>query len=145
VKLIQIFILIFAFNFQALANPENKKQQENTPDILIELNRLEQKDNNCITYFMIRNNSKHNFTEFKTEMVTFDKDGLINNRILGDFKKIRPQKTVVKLFAMPETKCEVVHKILINDVHSCSTDSDETIDCLNLLKPAYKAEVELFK
>jgi len=121
-------------------NKKTKDQQ-----ILIELNRLEQKDNDCVTYFMIKNDTKHNFTEFVTEMVTFDKKGLINNRILGDFKRIRPHKTIVKLFAMPNIKCSVVHKVLINDVHSCATSSGEEIDCLELLKPRHKAEVEFLK
>lgn len=115
------------------------------PSISIELNRLMQKDKNCVTYFMIKNNSDFNFSEFKTEMVTFDKDGLITNRILGDFQKIRPKKTVVKLFAIPDTKCSSIDKILINDVHSCKANTEKNMDCLDWLQPSYRAKIELFK
>ncbi len=155
VKFLQVLALSFVTLLNVEANPQAKQNQrpgqnQQAPateqqNILIELNRLEQKDNNCVTYFMIKNNTNFNFSKFQTEMVTFDKNGLINNRILGDFQKIRPNKTVVKLFAIPDAKCSTINKILINDVHICKADTEQPMDCLDLLQPSNKAKIKLFK
>lgn len=123
----------------SIANSAPKK------NISIELNRLQQSKKNCITYFLVKNHTKNNFNQFKIELIIFDKKDIIKTRVLGDFKRIRPKKTLVKLFGIPATKCTDIGKILINDVNMCKINNVSKDDCLDLLTPSNKSTTELFK
>lgn len=113
-------------------------------NIEIELNKLENKNDNCRAYLVFKNNTQSHFSEFKLDLVMFGDDGVISRRIAVDSSPLRSNKTSVKLFDIEGQRCEAISLILVNDVLSC-TDSTERTDCVDLIDATSKGDVSLVK
>lgn len=112
--------------------------------IEIELNKLEDKDDNCRAYLVFKNNTDSLFNEFKLDLVMFGSDGVISRRLAVDSAPLRPNKTSVKLFDLEGQSCQGISLILINDVLSCK-DEYERDDCVNLIEASSKGNVSFVK
>jgi hypothetical protein len=123
----------------------DKSKSKAADKVAVELNQVRQVDKNCIAYFLLKNSTKADFTSFKVELVTFDSNGLISNRILGNFDKIRAGKTMVKLLPIPDSKCSEIDQVLINDVHDCTNEAKLKIDCLDAIVPSNRSKIKLIK
>jgi len=147
-KISSLLLCFFFISSASLAVTKEKPKQslDAKPMITLELNKLKQSKENCFAYFIIQNKTPNYFTTFKTEFIVFDKnDIIINNIALVDFKKIRPNKTVVKYLGLPKTQCSKISKILINGVSQCKVETQEKEDCLDLVTPSHKSTTTLFK
>lgn len=98
-------------------------------NVSLELNRFEQKDAACRISLVIGNPGDKALESLKLDLVFFDKDGVISRRLAVEAGPVRASKTSVKLFDLPDTPCDSVAKLLLNDVTACGEEKD----CLGLV------------
>jgi len=111
----------------------------------VELNKLEQRGEDCVIWTLLENPSDLSFESLKLELVLFDKDGLIQRRLALETAPLTATKTMVKAFKIPATHCNSLGRILVNDVAACVGKDGPITDCLERLKPSSRTEVELIK
>ena len=58
---------------------------------------------------------------------------------------IRPTKTIVKVFDIPQTACGDIGSILVNDVMRCRDVSGDVADCVDRIRTSSKLPVTLSK
>ncbi len=116
------------------------------PELRVQLNQLEQRDDMCLAYFLLHNATGHGLKDLQTELFVFDRNEVVSAHLRASFPDVRADKTVIKLFKLGSAnRCDQVGGILINDVTACQTADDSVLDCLGLLKATSKSDVRLFK
>jgi hypothetical protein len=113
--------------------------------VSIELNKLEAVEGACRIYLLLQNETEVSFDSLQLELVSFDAQGIISQRVAVDLAPLREGKTLVKLFDVPETPCDQVTRLLLNDALSCSGQEGPLPNCLERLQPTSRAEVEFWK
>ena len=111
----------------------------------IELNRLEDQGGNCRAYLVFANPGATAYANFKLDLVIFDRGGVISRRLAVEAGPLRPEKTTVKLFDIPETPCSGIGSILVNDVVACRTATGDVPDCIERVATSSKLDVKLMK
>ena len=111
----------------------------------VELNRLEDQGGNCRAYLVVTNPGSAEFSGFALDLVIFDRGGTIMRRLAVDLAPVRPAKTSVKVFDIPETTCGAIGSILVNDVIHCRDASGEVAGCVDRLSTSSKLAVALLK
>src|SRR5262245_50945220 len=84
--------------------------------ILVELNKLESSPNACRGYFVINNGVGEPLRELRLDVFLFDKGGVILRRVGLTFADIRAERSKVVLFDIPDTACDAVGRLVVNDV-----------------------------
>lgn len=115
------------------------------PKLSIELNKLAQQGDACETYLVFGNQLPIRFESLKLELVFFDKAGLIQRRLTLDAAPLAATKTMVKLFQIPNTQCDSIGRVLINDVHKCQGQEGPVENCLERMSVSFRGSVELIK
>lgn len=121
------------------------RAQEATAPITIELNKLEPADSACRLFLLLQNRSAQTYDALTLELVSFDKEGLIGQRLAVDLAPLRAQKTSVRLFDLPDTGCDALGRVLLNDVSACSVAGAAVDACLDRLQVSSRGPVPLFK
>ena len=98
-------------------------------DVTIELNRLESLADACRTYFVIKNGSKEAFEDIKLDMFIFSKEEIVLRRYVISTGDLKPGKTVVRLFEIPELECDKIGRFLVNEISSCETKAGPIEQC----------------
>jgi len=111
----------------------------------VELNRLEDQAGSCRAYVVVRNPGTADFSGFALDLVVFDRGGTIMRRLAIDVAPVRPAKTSVKVFDIPETACNAIGSILVNDVIHCRDASGDVTGCIDRLSTLSKLAVSLMK
>ena len=111
----------------------------------VELNRLEDQGGKCRAYLVISNPGAAEFSGFALDLVIFDRGGTIMHRLAVDVAPVRPAKTMVKVFDIPETACSAIGSILVNDVVHCRDASGDVAGCVDRLSVSSKLAVSLLK
>jgi hypothetical protein len=111
----------------------------------IELNRLEDQGGRCRAYLVITNPGAAEYSGFALDLVIFDRGGTIMHRLAVDVAPVRPAKTMVKVFDIPETACSAIGSILVNDVIHCRDASGDIAGCVDRLSTSSKLAVSLLK
>ena len=111
----------------------------------VELNRLEDQGGNCRAFIVVRNPGSTDFSGFALDLVIFDRGGTIMRRLAIDVAPVRPAKTSVKVFDIPETTCNAIGSILVNDVIHCRDASGDVAGCVDRLSTSSKLAVSLLK
>ena len=111
----------------------------------VELNRLEDQAGSCRAYLVINNPGPAEYSGFVLDLVVFDRGGTITRRLAVDVAPVRPAKTTVKVFDIPETTCSAIGSILVNDVIHCRDASGELSECIDRLSTSSKLQVSLMK
>ena len=105
-----------------LASPELGAQTRGTArDLVLELNKLEPLEKACRAYFLIKNQSKDEIEDIKLDIFIFGKDEVISRRFAISTGQLRPGKTVIRLFDIPDLECGTAARFLVNEVISCSS------------------------
>ena len=112
--------------------------------INVELNKLEQEGGSCRAYLVIANPGTDAFSVFTLDLVIFD-SGTIVRRLAIELAPIRPAKTSVKVFDIPQTACSAIGSILVNDVTHCRDASGDVADCVDRISTSSKLSVTLSK
>ncbi len=119
---------------------------KSSPELRIQLNQLEQRDDMCLAYFLLHNVSGHSLKDLQTELFVFDRGGVVAAHLRASFPDVRENKTVIKLFRLGSAnRCDQIGGILINDVAVCETIDGAALDCLGLMSLSSKSDVRLFK
>ena len=119
---------------------------ETTPQVLLELNKVEQVDNACRAYLLFENNNDTAFSDFRLDLVLFSPDGVITRRIAVDAAPLRAGRPTVKLFDLTDLNCDSIQRILVNDVAPCTDGSGAREDCVEILGLRSRAEgIEFFQ
>ena len=111
----------------------------------VELNRLEDQAGSCRAYVVVRNPGTADFSGFALDLAVFDRGGTIMRRLAIDVAPVRPAKTSVKVFDIPETTCNAIGSILVNDVIHCRDASGDVTGCIDRLSTSSKLAVSLMK
>lgn len=109
----------------------------------VELNRLEQDGAICRVYMVVKNPVDVGVEAFKLDLVFFDKQDIIRNRLYVELGPLVARKTAVRLFDIPDAECSALGSILVNDVVSCASETDEALNCLARLDLSSKAGIAL--
>jgi hypothetical protein len=111
--------------------------------IRIELNALATVKGHCQASFVIENKTANAIGSLKLDLVIFNKEGVIDQRLVVEMGPLRGVKTVVKAFAF-DGDCERAGSILLNDVTACDLPDSKT--CLDRLHLSSKLnKVRFFK
>jgi hypothetical protein len=113
--------------------------------ISLELNKLEQEGGSCRAYLVIANPGTDAFSAFTLDFVVFDTSGTIARRLAIELAPIRPAKTIVKVFDIPEAACSSIGSILVNNVMHCRDSSGDVADCVDRVNTSSKLPVTLSK
>lgn len=118
---------------------------EGPAKIGVELNRLEDQSGSCRAYLVVTNPGTTEFSGFALDLVIFDRGGTIMRRLAVDIAPVRPAKTSVKVFDIPETQCSAIGSILVNDVIHCRDANGDVAGCVDRLSTSSKLAVSLMK
>ncbi|KXX65564.1 hypothetical protein [Marichromatium gracile] len=111
----------------------------------VELNKLEQRADACVTYLVFGNRTAVDLTSLQLELVLFDDQGLIQQRLALEAAPLAAGKTSVKLFEVADTRCEQIGRILVNGIGACSSAEGTLTDCLQRIEPSSRLSTKLFK
>jgi len=97
----------------------------------IELNNIALRNDVCQVFIRVGNQSDTAYTAFKIDLAFFDKDGVINDRVLVDLAPLRARKTSIHVFDMPDLDCGNVGEVLLNDISECQAEdpANTPADC----------------
>lgn len=103
--------------------------------LTLQLNKLEPAENGCRASFVLRNPTEATYDSLKLDLVSFDPQGVIGQRLLVDLAPVPPNKTLVKEFDFEGNDCPGLARILINEVVACRTGTGEVdpLACLGRL------------
>ncbi|MFO1151064.1 MAG: hypothetical protein U1E62_22030 [Alsobacter sp.] len=113
------------------------------PGVRLELNKLEPRDKACRIYVVVGNDSATTYQAFKTELILFRPDGVIERRIAVDLAPVRPSKTTVKSFDLDGSACDGIGSVLLNDVTECKSEGTAIEDCASRVTVSSRASVPL--
>lgn len=109
----------------------------------LELNRLEQDGDICRVYLLVQNPDPIEISAFKLDLVFFDKEGIIRNRLYVELGPLAASKTAVRLFDIPGAECGALGSILVNDVVSCADAAGDKLSCLKRLDLSSRTDATL--
>lgn len=111
--------------------------------IRVELNSAEPVQNRCRLSFVIENAGETAYDSLKLDLVIFDRDGVIQRRVVAEMVPLRRAKTIVKAFEI-DTDCARMGSVLLNDVTACEPGGQNA--CLDRLVLASKIkDVRFYK
>ena len=127
------------------ACPEGAAACEQADLIRVELNRLEPAGDACRPNLVLVNGTDLTLSEFRLDMVMFDTDGIVADRLAVDASPLSPGKTSLIVFEVPAMACDGIGRVLINAVIACAGGPDDPGGCLGLREPRSRTDVALFK
>jgi hypothetical protein len=111
--------------------------------IRLELNAAESVQGRCRLSFVIENKGEGAIESLKLDLAVFDRDGVIQRRLVTELGPVRGAKTMVRAFEL-DTECGQIGSILVNDVTACAPMAPDA--CLDrLVVSSHVASLRLFK
>ncbi len=104
-----------------------------TGNFELELNAAVDVAEGCQLTFVASNNTGLALTKASYEVAVFDGEGLVSSLFVFEFGELPMNKTRVVLFALPETKCEAVSRLLVNRQDECETAEGAQEICMRAL------------
>ncbi len=110
----------------------------------VELNKFEPADGGgCRAFFLFRNQTDNSFEEFEMSLAILDSNGVIDRLLSIDAAPLPVQRTVLKLFEIPEIECSNISEVLLHDLPACKPQNAEPLDCFPLLALGSKTSANL--
>ena len=113
--------------------------------LTVELNKTEDVESGCRSYFLFRNRSGERLAEFEMSLAILDTDGVIDRLLTIDAAPLPTGRTTLKLFEIPEIGCDAIGEILLHDIPACSPPNAEALDCFAFTDLVSKAAPPLVK
>lgn len=101
-------------------------------EIALDLNALETTGSGCRTTFVGENRLGTELEKIAFEIVLFNQDGLVMRMLGLDFGAMAEGRTKVAQFTLPDTQCDSIGRVLINDIQACDGPADQAV-CLQSL------------
>jgi hypothetical protein len=97
----------------------------------------------CRVAFVIGNKSPAAVDSLKLDLAIFNRDGVVQRRIVTEMGPLRRSKTIVKTFEF-ENDCNQIGSVLINDVTACAPG--DAAACLDRVTPTSKVnDIKFYK
>jgi len=119
--------------------------EDDAAQIGLELNKLEPQADSCRAYMVVKNTTPHRLEAYALDLVIFDTEEVIANRLRVRLEDLRANKTVVRLFDIPKTRCESVGRLLLNKIATCELAGGGAVDCLDLTRTRSRAGADFVK
>lgn len=116
-----------------------------TPNLSLELNKVEASETGCRVYLVADNQSEIMLATLRLDLVFFQTDGVIGKRVALDLAPVKAKKRVVKAFDIDKLKCDGIGSILINEIADCRSDSGPLENCLGHMSLKSLSTVQLTK
>jgi len=113
--------------------------------LAIELNKMEDSADGCLSSFLFDNRTGHQLNRFQLELVFFDPEGIAAKQVTLDMAPLYVDKRTFATFLLGDTACEKVGSILINSVPACENGSGHEVGCVDLLEVSSRSDVLLEK
>lgn len=124
---------------------EAQQGAEDAGTIHVELNRLDSNGEACQPYLVFENNADYALSDLRLDLVLFDTDGIVADRMAINAAPLPAGKTSLIVFTVNSMPCEAVGRILVNDVIACAGGPASAEECLDLVTTATRVDVPLFK
>ena len=122
------------FGSAGIASAQEAEAAAEAPVYALELNRLVSGNGACRLVFVARNGLGAPIERIAFEFVLFDTDGAVERISAFDFGAMPDDKTVVRQYELPDTDCDTLGRILINDVTVCDGAGLSPESCLAALQ-----------
>ncbi len=110
----------------------------------IELNKFEDgEEGGCRAFFLFRNQTDNSFENFEMSLAILDGNGVIDRLLSIDASPLPVQRTVLKLFEIPQIECSNISEVLLHDLPACKPQNADPVDCFPLLTLGSKTEARL--
>ncbi|MBK1697777.1 hypothetical protein [Rhodovibrio salinarum] len=129
----------------ALAESGSAEGAPEAAPIRVELNKLEPREGACRAYFVFTNATDQRLQDYKLDLVLFDPDGVIAQRMAIDAGPLPAGKTRVKPFDLSGLACGEIERVLLNDVLACRTPDGPLPRCGPRSTPASRAAASFIK
>ena len=113
--------------------------------LAIELNKMEDTAQGCLSSFLFDNRTGHQLSRFQVDLVIFDADGVAAKQMLLDMAPLYQDKKTLASFVLDETTCDKIGSILVNTVPLCANGSGHEVGCIDLLEVSSRSGVPLEK
>lgn len=113
--------------------------------VRVELNRLEDVAAACQPYLVFENRTAHAFSSLKLDLVLFDADGIVADRLAVEAAPLPAGKTSLVVFQVGSLGCDAIGSVLLNGVIACSGAPVADAACLDLVETASRLAVPFFK
>lgn len=133
-------IPIIALLFLSLGASSGFAQQDLSPKLTLELNRLQTAETGCRISFVARNDLGQPIQALGFEFAFFGKEGLLEKLGVLDFGALPQNKSRVLQFTLGELKCTDLTRLLINDAASC--DGAPEGMCIDRLELKNRTSIE---
>jgi hypothetical protein len=111
--------------------------------INLELNKVEPAGKGCRIYMVFSNETAGAIESFKPDLVFFDQDGVIADRLVVEGGPLPAGKTRVKLFDIGQLGCGSIQRVLLNDIRACAGQAPAA--CLAITSTSSRSGVEFIK
>lgn len=116
-----------------------------TPQLTVELNKLEPVEKGCRVYTVVDNPGTMGFQTLKLDLILFHTDGVIGRRLMLDLAPLKSSKKTVKMFDLDGTACDKIGSFLVHDVMECKSDSGPVDKCLDAITLKSLSNVQISK
>lgn len=113
--------------------------------LTVELNKTEDVDAGCRSYFLFRNRTEKTLAGFEMSLAILTADGVIDRLLTIDAAPLPAARTTLKLFEIPEIGCAEIGEILLHDIASCQPQNEAEIDCFGIIELTSRASAPLVK
>lgn len=120
-------------------------QEADEARLTVELNKTEDVDGGCRSYFLFRNRTDLTLLEFEMSLAIMNSEGVIDRLLTIDAAPLPASRTTLKLFEVPEIGCDAIGEILLHDIAACRPQNEEPIDCFAIVDLESKAAAPLVK
>ena len=132
-------LTVMAISAAALVPATGAIAQSGT--LSLQLNKASSEDSGCFVTYVATNGTGVDLDSASYEVAVFDIEGEVDQLLLLPFGPLGDGKTKVFRFAMSESGCDSVARVLINDVNACSAADGAEIDCLSMLETSTRTEI----
>lgn len=110
--------------------------------VVVELNKLEEADGACRAFLVIENGVGAAFETLALDLVVFDADGVIAERLAVDLAPLAAGKTSVKAFDIAGLDCADAGRFLMNRVLDCRGTGGAEGACAGPITPRGRGGLE---
>ncbi len=130
---------------QETVEPENLAAAEGGQELKVELNRLSDSGEGCQPYLLFRNHTGMTFSDLRLDLVLFDADGIVADRLAVSATPLPADKTSLIVFEIPSLPCDGIGSVLLNTVIACEAEPPVAGDCLSVVEVSSRLATDFFK
>ncbi len=111
----------------------------------VELNKLEDFDGGCRSFFLFRNRSERAYSAFELSLAILNGEGVIDRLLTIDAAPLPAARTTLKIFEIGGLACADIGEIILHDMAACAAADGEAADCFAAIELVSRASAPLVK